>query len=198
VVGVLANGSKCRGFEPGKGDGFLRTIKIRSTHSFGWEVKPEVHVVRFYSMLNNTWSPTGRNRLNSHFLRPFSYSFHRCLCWQDRQSTGGCQSALVDKLGFSPSRSIITWSTSQSPEDNKPQFWEFSLTPTSTNVGLHEKCWWLWTLQFVKTRKEAVMVGPFILKYSEDIWRLCRRHGKTFAFTAAKSSNVFIVFRYSY
>jgi hypothetical protein len=49
-------------------------------------------------MLKISWSPTGTNRLNSHFLRPFSYSLPRCLCWQYSQS------ALVDKLGVSPSR----------------------------------------------------------------------------------------------
>jgi hypothetical protein len=42
VVSVLANVPKRRGFEPGQGDGFLRAIKIRSTPSFRWEVKPEV------------------------------------------------------------------------------------------------------------------------------------------------------------
>jgi hypothetical protein len=42
VVSVLATGPKVRGFEPGQGYGFLRAIKIRSTPSFGWEVKPEV------------------------------------------------------------------------------------------------------------------------------------------------------------
>jgi hypothetical protein len=36
VVSVLVTGPKGRGFEPDQG------IKIRSTHSFGWEVKPEV------------------------------------------------------------------------------------------------------------------------------------------------------------
>jgi hypothetical protein len=36
VVSVLATGPKGRGFEPGKGVGFLRAIKIRSTPSFGW------------------------------------------------------------------------------------------------------------------------------------------------------------------
>jgi hypothetical protein len=30
------------GFESGQGYGFLRAIKIISTTSFGWEVKPEV------------------------------------------------------------------------------------------------------------------------------------------------------------
>jgi hypothetical protein len=41
VVNVLATGPKGRGFEPSQGDGFLRAIKIRSTPSFAWEVKPE-------------------------------------------------------------------------------------------------------------------------------------------------------------
>jgi hypothetical protein len=36
VVSVLATGPKVRGFDPG----FLRVIKIRSTISFGGEVKP--------------------------------------------------------------------------------------------------------------------------------------------------------------
>jgi hypothetical protein len=39
---VLATGPKVHGFKPGQGDEFLRAIKIRSTPSFGWEVKPEV------------------------------------------------------------------------------------------------------------------------------------------------------------
>jgi hypothetical protein len=42
VVSVLATGPKGRGFKPGRGDGFLRAIKIRSTPSFGWEVKQKV------------------------------------------------------------------------------------------------------------------------------------------------------------
>jgi hypothetical protein len=42
VISVLAAGPKGRGFKPGLGDEFLRAIKIRSTPSFGWEIKPEV------------------------------------------------------------------------------------------------------------------------------------------------------------
>jgi hypothetical protein len=42
AVSVLATGPKGRGFKPGRGDGFLRAIKIRSTSSFRWDVKPEV------------------------------------------------------------------------------------------------------------------------------------------------------------
>jgi hypothetical protein len=40
VVSVLATGPKGRGLILGRGDGILRAIKIRSTPSFGWEVKP--------------------------------------------------------------------------------------------------------------------------------------------------------------
>jgi hypothetical protein len=41
MVGVLAIRPKVRGFKPGQDVGFLRAIKIRSTPSFGWKVKPE-------------------------------------------------------------------------------------------------------------------------------------------------------------
>jgi hypothetical protein len=41
VVIVLATVPKGREFKPGRGDVFLRGIKIRSTPSFGWEVKRE-------------------------------------------------------------------------------------------------------------------------------------------------------------
>jgi hypothetical protein len=43
VVSVLATGPKVRGGSiPTEVDGFLRVIKIRSTTSFGGEVKPSV------------------------------------------------------------------------------------------------------------------------------------------------------------
>jgi hypothetical protein len=42
VVSALATGLKVCGFEAGQCYGFLRVIKIRSTPSFEWEVKPEV------------------------------------------------------------------------------------------------------------------------------------------------------------
>jgi hypothetical protein len=43
VVGsVLATVPKGCGFEPGQGDGLLSAIKIRSTPSFGFKIKPEV------------------------------------------------------------------------------------------------------------------------------------------------------------
>jgi hypothetical protein len=42
VVTVLTIGPKSRGFKPGRGDVFLTVTKMRSTPSFGGEVKPEV------------------------------------------------------------------------------------------------------------------------------------------------------------
>jgi hypothetical protein len=46
VVSMLATGPKVRGFDPRPMD-FLRVIKIRSTTSFGGEVKPSVPCRRF-------------------------------------------------------------------------------------------------------------------------------------------------------
>jgi hypothetical protein len=53
VVSVLATGPKGRGLKPGRGDGFVRTIKIRSTPSFGWEVKPEVPCCKILRPVND-------------------------------------------------------------------------------------------------------------------------------------------------
>jgi hypothetical protein len=86
VVSVLATGPKARGFKTGQGDGFLRVIKIRSKTFFGWDTNPEVPCHKFYSTLKISWSLTGTDRLNSHFLHPLPYSLQRCLCWQDRQT----------------------------------------------------------------------------------------------------------------
>jgi hypothetical protein len=42
VVSALATGPKGRWLKPGRCDGFLRAMKIRSTLSLGWEVQPEI------------------------------------------------------------------------------------------------------------------------------------------------------------
>jgi hypothetical protein len=48
VVSVLATGPKVRGFDPSRGRWiFIRVIKIRSTTSFGGEVKTSVLCRRF-------------------------------------------------------------------------------------------------------------------------------------------------------
>jgi hypothetical protein len=126
VVSVLVTGPKVCGFEPGQGDGFLRAIKIRITPSFGWEVKPEVTCKILRHM--------GMDRLNSHFLRPSP----NC----SRDVSGDGQSALVDKLGFSPSRYHLPRSTSLSPGDSttgpRPQCLDGSLTPSQQPIyNLH-------------------------------------------------------------
>jgi hypothetical protein len=79
VVSVLATGPKGRRFKPGRGDGFLRAIKIRSTPSFGWEAKPEVPC-RKYDMLKILWGISDSDRQNSNFFAHSSY-LPQCLCW---------------------------------------------------------------------------------------------------------------------
>jgi hypothetical protein len=59
VVSVLATGPKGCGFEPSQGDGFLRAIKIRSTPSFGWEVKPEVPCRKILRHVKDLFKPQG-------------------------------------------------------------------------------------------------------------------------------------------
>jgi hypothetical protein len=122
---------KSCGFEPGQGDGCLRAIKISSTPSSRMGSKAgRSHVVRFYGMLQNAWSPTGTDELNSHFLRQSPT--------RSRDVSGDGQSALVDKLGVIPSRSRLLRSTSLSPGDSttgpRPQFWDVSLAPSQQST----------------------------------------------------------------
>jgi hypothetical protein len=108
VVSVLATGPEGREFEPGQGDEFLRAIKIRSTPSFGWEVKPEVPCRKILSLE----VPRGRRE---YILISFGHS----PMTGPPDSTCGCQSSLVDKLGVSPSRYHRTMPTKQSPGDQQ-------------------------------------------------------------------------------
>jgi hypothetical protein len=105
VVSVLAAEPKSCGFEPGQGDGFLRTIKNRSTSSCGWEVKPEVpcrKILRHVKDLLKSY----RDGLTKFSLPSpiLVLAPETSLPTGPPDSTGGCQSALVDKLRFSPSR----------------------------------------------------------------------------------------------
>jgi hypothetical protein len=50
ILSVLATGPKGRRFNPGRGNWLLRVIKILSTPSFGWEVKPEVPCRKILSL----------------------------------------------------------------------------------------------------------------------------------------------------
>jgi uncharacterized protein (DUF1786 family) len=47
VVSMLASGTQDRGFEPGRSRRIFRAKKIRSTPSFGGEVKPSVPCRKF-------------------------------------------------------------------------------------------------------------------------------------------------------
>jgi predicted butyrate kinase (DUF1464 family) len=51
VVSVLAIGLGVLRLKPGRGLWILSATKIRSTPSFGGEVKPSAHVVTFYGVL---------------------------------------------------------------------------------------------------------------------------------------------------
>jgi hypothetical protein len=130
VVSVLVTGPKGCRFKRSQGDGFLKVSEVCSTPSFRWEVKPEVPCCEILRHVKDLLKPTGTDRLNSHFLHPFSYSLQSCLCWQD------CQSALVDKFGvnsswYHHSMVHITVTRGWIIGPLKPQFWDVSLTPSS-------------------------------------------------------------------
>jgi hypothetical protein len=116
VVSVLATGPKSCRFKPGQGDGFLRAIKIRSTPSFRWEVKPEVLCRKILRHV--------KDLLKSHRDGQTKFSFPSPILLPAPEmspligppdSTGGCQSALVDELVDT----IIPWYVLQSPGDEQ-------------------------------------------------------------------------------
>jgi hypothetical protein len=53
MLSVLATVPKVRMLKPGRGDGFLRAIKVRSRPFFGGEVKPLASCREIYGMLKN-------------------------------------------------------------------------------------------------------------------------------------------------
>jgi hypothetical protein len=129
VVSVLATRPKGCGLEPGQGVGFLRAIKIHCTPSFGWESKLEVPCRKILQHVKELLKSRGDGYTKFSFPSPTSHSHHRCLGWQETSqywwlpemslltgppdSTGGYQSALVDKLGVSLSQYHHPWSTLQ-------------------------------------------------------------------------------------
>jgi hypothetical protein len=69
----MALNPRFAGSNPADSDGFLTAIKIRSTTSFGGEVKPLPHVVIFYGILN---IPIGMSEiLTGKIQRPFLGQF---------------------------------------------------------------------------------------------------------------------------
>jgi hypothetical protein len=71
-------GIDVRRFKPGRGDVFLGTIKIRSTPSFGWEVKPEVPCRKILRHVKDPLTKTLNTR-NSHSFVHTSYSLQMFL-----------------------------------------------------------------------------------------------------------------------
>jgi hypothetical protein len=63
---VLAVGLNVRGFKPGRGDGFLRVIKIHSTPSFGGKAKPETPCCKI------SWQAKKKKYEQKYFTRPNS------------------------------------------------------------------------------------------------------------------------------
>jgi hypothetical protein len=105
VVSVLASGTKGRGFESGQGDGFLRAIKIHITPSFGWEVKPEVPCRKILRHVKDISKSQCDGETKFSFPSPILLLVpEMSLLTGPPDSTGGCQSALVDELGFIPSQ----------------------------------------------------------------------------------------------
>jgi hypothetical protein len=120
VVNVFATGSKGRGFKPGRGDGFLRAIKIRSTSSFGWEVKPEVHVVRFYGMLKIPCDISDTDRQNSHSSVHYFCLPHMSLLVGVPGSSSGRVRSYPQPASSSSSSSWLSMLTYHTGMNNRP------------------------------------------------------------------------------
>jgi hypothetical protein len=93
---------------------------------------------RFHGMLKNSCSTTMMDRLNSYFLRPSPI--------RARDVSGDAQSALVDKLGVSPSRSRLLTGSHLSLGDSttgpRPQCWDVSLNPSQPNLQIYNLRLW--------------------------------------------------------
>jgi hypothetical protein len=105
VVSVLATEPKGCGFEPDQGNGFLRAITIRSTPSFGWEVKLEVPCHKILRHVKDLLKFHGNTSTKFSFPSPtLPLTPEMSRIAEPSGSTGGCQSALVDKLEVSLSQ----------------------------------------------------------------------------------------------
>jgi hypothetical protein len=81
VVSVLATETKGRRFRPGRGDMFLRAIKIRSKPSFGWEVKPEAPCRKILRHIKDPLTHFRCWYAKFSLLLPFLLLAPRCSCW---------------------------------------------------------------------------------------------------------------------
>jgi hypothetical protein len=81
VFSVLATGPKGRRFKPGRGDGFLKAIKIRSTPCFGWKVKAEAPCRKIVRLVKDPLTYLRYWYTKFSLFRPFLLLAPRCLCW---------------------------------------------------------------------------------------------------------------------
>jgi hypothetical protein len=91
VVSVLVIGLKFRVNKPDRGQWNLKGDNIRSTTSFGGEIKLSAYCVKFYGMLK---IPTGiklmlLGKSHIHFSPRLFCFAARCLCWLLLEISGG-------------------------------------------------------------------------------------------------------------
>jgi hypothetical protein len=77
LIIVFAIGPKVRGFKPGRGQWIFKGNNIRRTPSFGGEVKPSVHVLRFTARYPTTMKRDTSRQNSVIFLANFLL-----LCYQ--------------------------------------------------------------------------------------------------------------------
>jgi hypothetical protein len=95
MVSVLAIGPKVHGFKPARGSGFLRTIKFRSTPSFGGEFKWQAPCCKTSQHSKNIIST---NRNTSHGQT--HYSLRLSLLLATRWLMVGLQEGSYGRLAF--------------------------------------------------------------------------------------------------
>jgi hypothetical protein len=126
TVSVLATGPNGVGFKPGRGDQFLRAIKIGSTPSFRWEVKPEIP---FRKILQHVKDPLRYYRYwyaKFSLLRPFLLLAQMSLLVGLPERSGG-RVRSYPQPASSPWHCMLTYH----PGDKQqvrwwPQFWDVS------------------------------------------------------------------------
>jgi hypothetical protein len=119
VVSVLATGPKGRGFKPGRGDGLLRAIMIRSTASFGWEVQPKATSRKILRHVKISWRISDTDMQHSRSFFHYSYtlpdisasSIARKLWWTSQE----CSPKWHHHHHHGSSRSHITYGINNRP-----------------------------------------------------------------------------------
>jgi hypothetical protein len=91
VIIMLAIWLKVRGFKPGRGRRILTATEIRSTTSFGGQVKPSVPWGKILQHFNKTYGYENRyfvGKIHGHLSQCSSCFATRYLCWSLSESSG--------------------------------------------------------------------------------------------------------------